>query len=147
MRSPAGARPDRRTCLIRTGDRESRAADDEAALTFETPEARPLAELGLQLFERTSRHATITDAGLAFLARARTILGDIEGLAYEMAECAGAVRGRVRLGFWYHLDPRLPELLRMFVRETRSWTSRSWRRQDPRWPTTSDTANSISPSH
>lgn len=75
------------------------------------------AELGLPLFERTSRHVTITDAGLAFLARARTILGETEGLAYEMAEYAGAVRGRLRLGFWYHLDPRLPELLRVFVGE------------------------------
>lgn len=75
------------------------------------------AELGVQLFERTSRHVAITDAGQAFLVRARTILRDVDGLAYEMAEYAGAVRGRVRLGSWYHLDPQLPELLRVFVRE------------------------------
>jgi DNA-binding transcriptional LysR family regulator len=74
-------------------------------------------ELGVQLFERTSRYVAVTDAGQLFLARARTILGEVDGLAYEMAEHAGAVQGRVRLGSWYHLEPQLPELLRVFVRE------------------------------
>jgi DNA-binding transcriptional LysR family regulator len=74
------------------------------------------AELGIQLFERTSRHVTITDAGQAFLARARRIHHEVEDLAVEMAEYSGAVRGRVRLGSSYHLDSRLPELLRVFVR-------------------------------
>lgn len=75
------------------------------------------AELGLPLFERTSRHVAITDTGRVFLARARTILGEADGLAHEMAEYAGAVRGRIRIGCWYHLEPRLPELLRAFIRE------------------------------
>src|SRR5207244_391151 len=35
----------------------------------------------------------------------------------EMAKFAGAVRGRVRLSIWYHLDPGLPALLHDFIGE------------------------------
>ena len=37
-----GYDPDLQRCLIRPGDCEFGPADDEAALTFETPEALPL---------------------------------------------------------------------------------------------------------
>jgi DNA-binding transcriptional LysR family regulator len=74
-------------------------------------------ELGLQLFDRTSRRVALTDAGEVFVARARKVLVDVDGLGDEMAEYSGAVRGRIRLGFPYHLEPRLPKLLRVFVHE------------------------------
>ena len=63
-------------------------------------------ELGVELFARTSRRVTLTDAGTAFVERARGILRNLDGLAFEMAEYAGAARGRVRVGSAYHLDPR-----------------------------------------
>ncbi|HYN70308.1 MAG TPA: LysR family transcriptional regulator [Candidatus Eisenbacteria bacterium] len=72
-------------------------------------------ELGVRLFDRTSRRVTPTDAGIAFAARATRILSEVEGVAEEMAEFAGALRGTVRASIWYHLDPALPGLLRDFV--------------------------------
>jgi LysR family transcriptional regulator, transcription activator of glutamate synthase operon len=74
-------------------------------------------EIGVRLFARTSRRVVITDAGQAFLDGARTILGEVDALSFEMAEYAGAVRGRVRLGSSYHLEPRIPDLLRIFRAE------------------------------
>lgn len=72
-------------------------------------------ELGIRLFDRTSRKVTPTDAGVAFADRATRILGEVEGVAEEMAEYAGALRGTVRTSIWYHLDPALPVLLRDFI--------------------------------
>ena len=72
-------------------------------------------ELGVRLFDRTSRKVTPTDAGLAFVERATRILDEVEGAAEEMAAFAGGLRGTVRASIWYHLDPMLPVLLRDFV--------------------------------
>jgi DNA-binding transcriptional LysR family regulator len=72
-------------------------------------------ELGVRLFDRTSRRVAPTDAGIAFVARTTQILKEIDGVAEEMAEFAGALRGDVRASIWYHLDPALPVLLRDFV--------------------------------
>ena len=72
-------------------------------------------ELGVRLFDRTSRRVTPTDAGSAFANRASQILDQVDGVAEEMAEFAGAMRGTVRASIWYHLDPALPVLLRDFV--------------------------------
>jgi DNA-binding transcriptional LysR family regulator len=74
-------------------------------------------ELGVKLFVRTSRRVSLTDAGTAFIERARGILRNLDGLAFEMAEYSGATRGRVRVGSAYHLDPRMPGVLSAFVRE------------------------------
>src|SRR5688572_8558823 len=72
-------------------------------------------ELGIRLFDRTSRRVTSTDAGVAFVDRASKILSEVEGAAEEMAAFAGALRGTVRASIWYHLDPALPVLLRDFI--------------------------------
>src|ERR671913_390863 len=72
-------------------------------------------ELGVRLFDRTSRRGSPTDAGAAFVAHAREILNDADALREEMAQYAGSVRGRVRLSMWYHLTPRLPDFLREFI--------------------------------
>ncbi len=56
-------------------------------------------ELGIELLERTSRRVALTDAGRAFLERARTILGAVEE-AREVARGAERGRqGRLEVGF------------------------------------------------
>jgi DNA-binding transcriptional LysR family regulator len=74
-------------------------------------------ELGVRLFNRTSRRVSLTDAGLAFVADAREILGKVDQLGEHMAEFAGAIRGHVRISVWYHLDPDLPGLLHSHISE------------------------------
>jgi len=72
-------------------------------------------ELGVVLFERTSRRVVLTPAGEAFLTRADRILTDVDALRREMEEFRGLVRGRVRLGAWYTVNPPLAGLLARFV--------------------------------
>ena len=74
-------------------------------------------ELGVRLFDRTSRRVTVTAAGTAFVAHASRILERVDALGDDMAEFSGAIRGRVRLSVWYHIDPGLPMLLRDFIAE------------------------------
>ena len=56
------------------------------------------AELGAELFERTSRSVAVTEVGEAVAARARSILGDVDGVRQEVDELRGLVRGRVSVG-------------------------------------------------
>ena len=56
------------------------------------------AELGTELFERTSRRVVPTEAGAALAARARRVLAEIEGARGELDELRGLVRGRVAIG-------------------------------------------------
>jgi DNA-binding transcriptional LysR family regulator len=42
------------------------------------------------------------------------VLGDLRELRAEMAEHAGAARGRLRIGAWYTVDPWLPEMVAPF---------------------------------
>lgn len=56
------------------------------------------AELGTELFERTSRTVVVTDAGEAVAARGRAILGHVEGVRDVVDELRGLVRGRVSIG-------------------------------------------------
>jgi LysR family transcriptional regulator, transcription activator of glutamate synthase operon len=72
-------------------------------------------ELGVRLFDRTSRRVKPTDAGVALADRAARILNEVEGAAEEMAEFAGALRGTIRTSIWFHLDPALPMLLQGFI--------------------------------
>ncbi len=54
-------------------------------------------ELGVRLFERTGRGATLTPAGLDLLPRAETLVADTLRLKGWMAERRGAVAGTVRI--------------------------------------------------
>lgn len=56
------------------------------------------AELGTELFERTSRSVVVTEAGEAVAVRARRILAEIDGVRGEIDELNGLVRGRISVG-------------------------------------------------
>ena len=56
------------------------------------------AELGTELFERTSRTVIVTEAGEAVAARARSILAGVDGVREEVDQLRGLVRGRVSVG-------------------------------------------------
>jgi DNA-binding transcriptional LysR family regulator len=73
------------------------------------------AELGVRLFERTSRRVTLTPAGSAFLERAGRVRREVDALAHEMREYAGGIRGRLRLSAWYHVEPDIVEFMRDFI--------------------------------
>ncbi|MCA1633817.1 MAG: LysR family transcriptional regulator [Acidobacteria bacterium] len=55
-------------------------------------------EIGLPLFIRTPRRVVLTEAGEKLLDRAHSILRDHDAALAELAELAGAERGRLRLG-------------------------------------------------
>jgi LysR family transcriptional regulator, transcription activator of glutamate synthase operon len=74
-------------------------------------------ELGVALFERTSRRVWATPAGAAFVERAARILSDVDALSSEMAEHAGVVRGRVVVGsLQLFSETALPAILARFHR-------------------------------
>jgi DNA-binding transcriptional LysR family regulator len=60
--------------------------------------ARLERELGVRLFERTSRRVRLTRAGAAFLPAARQCLDAAERAAAEAAAAAGEIRGRLEVG-------------------------------------------------
>ena len=55
-------------------------------------------ELGARLFIRAPRRVMLTEAGEQLLPRARQILRDHDAAVDEIAELAGAERGRLRIG-------------------------------------------------
>jgi LysR family transcriptional activator of glutamate synthase operon len=73
------------------------------------------AELGVRLFERTSRRVSLTPAGCAFLDRAARVTREVDALVNEMREYADGFRGRLRLSAWYHVEPDLVGFMRDFT--------------------------------
>ena len=72
-------------------------------------------ELGVALFERTSRQVRLTSAGEALLVRAERILAELEWARMEMQEYSGLARGRVVIGALQSLEAfRFPALLSRF---------------------------------
>jgi DNA-binding transcriptional LysR family regulator len=55
--------------------------------------------LGVPLFTRSTQGVAPTPSGLRFLARARTIMGDLDSLASESLEVARGISGKLRIGF------------------------------------------------
>jgi DNA-binding transcriptional LysR family regulator len=55
-------------------------------------------EVGSTIFTRTPRRVILTEAGEILLERARTILREHDAALAELAEIAGAERGRLRIG-------------------------------------------------
>jgi DNA-binding transcriptional LysR family regulator len=72
-------------------------------------------ELGVQLFDRSGRRIRLTPAGEALLVRAERILIEVANAQSELAEYAGAVRGRVVVGTLPSLaEHQLPPLVAAF---------------------------------
>ena len=57
-------------------------------------------ELGVELVRRTTRSSRATDAGLAFRARIKAALADIDLARSEITESAALLTGRLRVGRW-----------------------------------------------
>lgn len=76
------------------------------------------AELGLDLFARTTRAVELTDAGRAFLPRVERALAELDGGVAEVDAVRGLLRGHLRIGAMQWLDPYdLPRTLAAFHRE------------------------------
>jgi DNA-binding transcriptional LysR family regulator len=75
------------------------------------------AELGLELLRRSSRGVELTPAGADLLARAETIMAEVEHARAEMDRHAGVTRGVVRVAAGGADAPRLAEALAAFHRE------------------------------
>lgn len=73
-------------------------------------------ELGVTLFERTTRRVDLTPAGELLLERARGILAAVESARTDVARAEAGDLGRIALGFTgsttYELLPRLSRVLR-----------------------------------
>ena len=55
-------------------------------------------ELGVELLHRTTRRVDLTDAGTAYLARARAILAEVDDAAHEVRRVAAGSVGHLTLG-------------------------------------------------
>ncbi|WP_197525306.1 LysR family transcriptional regulator [Pseudobythopirellula maris] len=74
-------------------------------------------ELGHKLFDRLGRQVRLTDAGRLLYGRATSVLEGLESTREELAELAGAGRGRVSVGAMLTAAPYLlPPVLKAFGR-------------------------------
>jgi DNA-binding transcriptional LysR family regulator len=73
-------------------------------------------ELGVQLLRRKPRGVELTDAGTAFLERARAILGEVDRAFASTRRTARGEEGRVVVGFTSSapFHPFVPRVIRMF---------------------------------
>ncbi|HMN81398.1 MAG TPA: LysR family transcriptional regulator [Burkholderiaceae bacterium] len=55
-------------------------------------------ELGVPLFERTTRRVTVTAAGRTLLTRFRSVMADLKSVAQELRDESSLRRGRVSIG-------------------------------------------------
>lgn len=73
-------------------------------------------ELGVQLFERTTRSVALTEAGAEFLAQARAILDSVDESVEAARRAANGLAGTLRVGFsgtaTYSLLPIIARLVR-----------------------------------
>ncbi|CAN5677830.1 LysR family transcriptional regulator [soil metagenome] len=72
-------------------------------------------ELGVKLFDRSTRRVELTDSGRAFLVRAREILGSVEEAAAEARGAELGLSGQLEIGFVSSATlSLLPPALRLF---------------------------------
>lgn len=78
------------------------------------------AELGLELFARTTRSVELTEAGALLLPRVERSLAELEAGIAELDQLRGLLRGRLTIGAMQWLDPYdLPAVLATFHRRYR----------------------------
>ena len=78
------------------------------------------AELGLELFARTTRSVELTEAGALLLRRVERSLAELEAGIAELDQLRGLLRGRLTIGAMQWLDPYdLPAVLATFHRRYR----------------------------
>jgi DNA-binding transcriptional LysR family regulator len=72
-------------------------------------------ELGVPLFERTTRRVALTPAGKAFREKVRAALGGLDEAAGDVAEVAAGRSGKIRVGFVSSASyTTVPEAIRSF---------------------------------
>lgn len=72
-------------------------------------------ELGVKLLERSTRRVALTDAGRAFLEKAREILDGVEEARAEAGGADAGLRGRLEVGFISSATlSLLPQAIRLF---------------------------------
>jgi LysR family transcriptional regulator, hydrogen peroxide-inducible genes activator len=75
-------------------------------------------ELGARLFDRLGRSVRLTEIGKAFLARARTVLRELEAARGEVVESKDSISGQVAVGVIPTVAPYfLPQVLASFSRQ------------------------------
>ena len=75
-------------------------------------------QLGARLFDRIGRQIHLTEAGLALLPRARSVVRELEDMSRSISGLSGEVSGTLRIGTSHHIGlHRLPPVLRQFSRE------------------------------
>jgi LysR family transcriptional regulator, transcription activator of glutamate synthase operon len=94
------------------------AADLHVAQPALSQQVRRLeAELGLELFRRTSRSVALTQAGELIVPRARRILAEVDGIGADLDALRGVLTGQVAIGAMQSLGPfDLPGLMSGFHR-------------------------------
>jgi DNA-binding transcriptional LysR family regulator len=63
------------------------------------------AEIGIEIFRRTSRSVEVTEEGKLILAHAHRVLAEVEDLHCQLEELTGLLRGTVRIGGIYPFGP------------------------------------------
>ena len=63
------------------------------------------AEIGIEVFRRTSRSVEPTPEGELVLEHARRVLAEVDDLRYQLDELTGLLRGTLRLGGMYPTGP------------------------------------------
>jgi len=72
-------------------------------------------ELGVQLFDRTTRRVTLTPAGEAFRDRVSAAVADLDSAAGDVADVAAGKSGRINVGFVSSASyTTVPEAIRTF---------------------------------
>ncbi len=72
-------------------------------------------ELGVQLFDRTTRRVTLTPAGEAFKRRVQDAVTELDDAASDVASVAAGLSGRIRVGFVSSASyTTIPEAIRSF---------------------------------
>ena len=106
--------------FVRVADTGSFTSAARALLLSKATVSKQIAELesrlGVQLFHRTTRKLSLTEAGVNALARAERVLAEAEALVEEAGEARERPHGRLRISapMTFGLDylaPALPEFL------------------------------------